>query len=91
MVLAYSLGDYAMAFVAVGLGLVPFGVSIWALLDVARRPAWAWALASRDRTTWVATVVFAAILPLIGIAVAVYYLARIRPQISAVEAGDFDE
>lgn len=87
MALAYSAGEYGFAILAVTIGLIPLGLSIWALLDVARRPSWAWALADRDRVHWLAAVAFTSVLVGLGLAVALYYLSRIRPQIAAVEAG----
>ena len=37
---------------------IPLGVSVWALLDAARRPQWAWALAGRSQVAWMAGILF---------------------------------
>lgn len=88
MTLAYNLGDYALAIVAVTIGLIPLGISVWALLDVARRPAWAWALADRDRVRWIASIAFTSVILGVGLTVAMYYLMKVRPHIDAIEQGN---
>src|SRR6476646_1262130 len=35
---------------------IPIGLSLWALLDAARRPAWAWPLADRNQAIWMALI-----------------------------------
>lgn len=66
---------------------IPLMVSVWALLDAARRPAWAFALAGRSRTVWVALGAAGVFVCAAGVVVAVYYLVRVRPVVAAVEAG----
>jgi len=66
---------------------IPLGVSLWALLDVARRPAWAWALADRNQALWMAVVLFGFCSVAGGLAVSGFYLVRVRPRIAAAEAG----
>ncbi|HEY8526039.1 MAG TPA: hypothetical protein VIL48_13805 [Acidimicrobiales bacterium] len=65
-------------------------LTLWALLDAARRPEWAWALAGRRRVVWMAAILVGALTVLAGIAVAVTYLVRIRPEIAAAEDGRID-
>jgi hypothetical protein len=60
---------------------------VWALLDAARRPEWAWALAGRRRVVWMALILFGAMTVLVGLVVAVVYLVRVRPAIAAAEEG----
>jgi len=67
---------------------VPVSLSVWALLDCARRPAWAWSLARRSQVCWMAAIAFGVLLVIFGIGISVWYLVVIRPQIAAVEAGD---
>ena len=43
----------------------PLGLSLWALLDAAHRPEWAWALAGRRRVVWIAAIMFG-ILTVVG-------------------------
>ena len=66
---------------------IPVGVSLWALLDAARRPAWAWALADRNQAMWMAFVLFGFCSVFGGLAVSGFYLWRVRPRIAAAEAG----
>jgi hypothetical protein len=67
---------------------LPLALSLWALLDAARRPQWAWALAERSQVVWMAGILFAALLVPIGLAVSLWYLLRIRPEVAAAERGE---
>jgi hypothetical protein len=66
---------------------VPLLLTGWALLDAARRPEWAWALAGRRRVVWMAAILFGAMTLLVGLVVASIYLLRVRPEVAAAEAG----
>jgi hypothetical protein len=66
---------------------IPLTLTVWALLDAARRPEWAWALAGRRRVVWMALILFGAMTVLVGLAVAIAYLVRVRPAIAAAEEG----
>jgi hypothetical protein len=65
----------------------PLAISVWALLDVARRPAWAWSLADRDQTRWMAIVLLGFLTVVGGLIISIYYLRRVRPQVAAAEEG----
>ncbi len=67
---------------------IPLGISLWAFLDVARRPAWAWALAGRNQVVWLAVVFFGTFTVVGGLLISAWYLTRVRPAVAAVEAGD---
>ncbi|HET6774340.1 MAG TPA: DUF2516 family protein [Acidimicrobiales bacterium] len=69
---------------------VPLALTAWALLDAARRPEWAWALAGRRRVVWLAAILFGALTVLLGLVVAGVYLVRVRPDVAAAEAGDLE-
>jgi hypothetical protein len=69
------------------LSAVPLGLSLWALLDIVARPAWAWAFLGRNRTLWVVAVLLGTSTIVGGMAVAIWYLVRVRPQLRDVEAG----
>ena len=71
-------------------GVVPIGLSLWALLDCARRPPWAWSLAQRSQVAWLGAIAFGVFLLLFGVAISLWYLARVRPTIAAIEAGNFE-
>jgi Protein of unknown function (DUF2516) len=66
---------------------IPLMLTVWALLDAARRPEWAWALAGRRRVVWMALILFGAMTVLVGVVVATVYLVRVRPAVAAAEEG----
>ena len=66
---------------------VPLMLTLWALLDAAHRPEWAWALAGRRRLLWLAAILFGALTVLVGLVVSLTYLLRVRPEIAAAERG----
>ncbi len=66
---------------------VPLGLTVWALLDAARRPDWAWALAGRRRVVWLAAILFGTFTLVVGLVVSCTYLMRVRPEIEAAESG----
>lgn len=68
---------------------IPLAISVWALLDCARRPAWAWALADRRQVIWMALILVGFLTVLGGLAISIYYLVRVRPVIAAAEDGRF--
>lgn len=69
------------------LAAVPLSLTIWALLDAARRPQWAWALSGRRQVVWMAGIMFSALTVLGGVVVSTWYLVRIRHEIAAAEDG----
>lgn len=71
----------------VALCALPLALTAWALLDAARRPEWAWALAGRRRVVWLAAILFGAMALVIGLVVSSVYLLRVRPEIEAAESG----
>jgi hypothetical protein len=66
---------------------VPLALSVWALLDAARRPEWAWALVGRRRIVWLAAILFGTMVLIVGLVVSGIYLARVRPEVAAAESG----
>jgi hypothetical protein len=66
---------------------VPLGLTVWALLDAARRPEWAWALTGRRRVVWMVVIMFSALTVVGGMAVSVWYLSRVRGEVAAAESG----
>jgi hypothetical protein len=66
---------------------LPLALTAWALLDAARRPEWAWALAGRRRVVWLAAILFGAMTLAVGLVVSSVYLLRVRPEIEAAESG----
>ena len=66
---------------------IPLSLTLWALLDAARRPQWAWALAGRRQVVWMAGIMFSALTVIGGMIVSSWYLAKVRHQIQAAEDG----
>lgn len=81
-------GDLLWAVVVTVLACVPIGISLWALLDAARRPRWVWALSRHPQTPWMAAVAAGVLLTVVGLAISLWYLIRIRPELAAIERGD---
>ncbi len=81
-------GDVVWAIVVTALACIPLGVSVWALLDAARRPRWVWALSSHRQTPWMAAVAAGVLLTVVGLAISLWYLIKVRPDLAAVERGD---
>jgi hypothetical protein len=70
-----------MLMVGVG-GLV---VTIWAVVDAASRPSAAFAAARSSKAMWITLIVeFYFLTGLVGMVLAVVYLASIRPRVKAV-------
>jgi hypothetical protein len=68
----------------------PLMLTLWALLDAARRPEWAWALAGRRRVVWLAAILFGAMTVVLGVVISSLYLLRVRPAVAAAEDGRLD-
>jgi hypothetical protein len=69
------------------LACLPLALSLWALLDAARRPEWAFALARRSRTAWVAATGLGILFCGPGVLVSAWYLLKVRPGVAAAESG----
>ncbi len=69
---------------------IPLGVSLWALLDAARRPQWAWALGGRRQVVWMAVIMVGTLTVIGGLLVSLWYLVNVRPLIAAAEEGHLD-
>lgn len=82
-----DLFETAAATATLAVLAIPLVLTVWALLDAARRPEWAWALAGRRRVVWLAAILFGAFTVLAGLAIATVYLVRVRPQVAAAEEG----
>lgn len=57
------------------------------LIDAARRPAFAWAAADRDRTYWIGGLVVGLLLIPVGVGFAICYLAGVLPRLSHSDYG----
>jgi len=69
---------------------LPALVSLATLLDAARRPAWVWAFANRNRAYWIGMAGLGVLFCVVGVVVAVLWWGRVRRQLGAIEAGRLD-
>jgi hypothetical protein len=81
-------GEVAWAVVVTAVACIPIAISLWALLDAARRPRWVWALSRHPQTPWMAAVAAGVLLTVVGLAISLWYLIRVRPDLAAIERGD---
>jgi hypothetical protein len=84
------MSELAKAVAVVLACAAPLLLTLWALLDAARRPDWVWALAGRRRVVWLAAILFGAMTVVVGLAVSLAYLLRVRPDLTATETGQID-
>jgi hypothetical protein len=82
-----DLSELGVALALATFAAIPLTLTIWALLDAARRPQWAWALSGRRQVVWMAAIMFSALTVLGGMVVATWYLLRIRHEVGAAEDG----
>jgi len=82
-----DLSELAVAVVLACFAAIPLTLTIWALLDAARRPQWAWSLSGRRQVVWMAAIMFAAATVLGGVIVSTWYLTRIRQEVQDAEDG----
>ena len=80
-----TFGDLVRTVATTALLCLPLGVSMWALLDAAKRPGWAWALTQRRQAVWMAAILFGFFTVIGGLVISGVYLLRIRPQVAAAE------
>ncbi len=82
-----DLSDLGLALVVAIGASVPLGLTLWALLDAARRPQWAWALTERRQVVWMAAIMFGTLTVIGGMLLSTWYLTRVRHEIAAAEDG----
>jgi hypothetical protein len=82
-----DLSDLAWALVVASFFAFPLALTLWALLDAARRPEWAWALAGRRQVVWMAAILFGTLTVVGGVLLCTWYLTRVRPEVAAAEEG----
>lgn len=82
-----DVSELAVALVLTIGAAVPLGVTVWALLDAAHRPQWAWALSGRRQVVWMAAIMFGALTLIVGLCLSVWYLTTVRHEIAAAEDG----
>ncbi|MBK9558302.1 MAG: hypothetical protein WAX12_03130 [Candidatus Microthrix subdominans] len=81
------MSDFLAMFGVLLVAAAPLALSVFALLDAARRPAWAWSLAERPQAMWMAMILLGTFLSVLGVGLSLWYLLKVRPVISAAENG----
>lgn len=81
------LSDVAVALVLATAAAIPLALTLWALLDAARRPQWAWALAERRQVVWMTAIMLGTLTVIGGMVLCAYYLTRVRHDVAAAEEG----
>jgi len=66
------------------LSLIAVAISVWAIVDAARRPDWAWQASGQNRTLWLILNVVG--LFVCGLVIGLVYLLGIRPKVAQAEA-----
>ena len=69
----------------------PLAITIWALLDAARRPQWAWSLAERNQVLWMTMILLGVLFVCGGLFISIWYLWKVRPVVAAAEMGALPE
>ncbi len=85
----FSVGPVGGALFLTLFAAIPLGLSLWALLDAARRPRWAWALTGRRQVVWMASILAGILFVVAGLLISGWYLVKVRPQIADAEDGYF--
>jgi hypothetical protein len=86
-----GLGQLLWTIVTTAVLCIPIGLSLWALLDCARRPSWAWAMSTRSQQVWIASILCGILLVPAGLVISAWYLWHIRPEVAAIEDGHLPE
>ena len=84
---AVSMGTLAWETLKAIFFLLPLALTMWAFLDAAKRPGFAWALSGRSRVTWLVLIALGVLTLIGGIAISLWYLLRVRPVVAAAEDG----
>jgi len=72
-------------FIVAIIGLLGFVIPIWAIVDAASRPSAAFSAAGSSKVMWISLIaVFWFITGIVGLILAVVYLASIRPRVRAI-------
>ena len=85
--ISVDLSDLAVAALVACVAAFPLALTIWALLDAAGRPQWAWALAERRQVVWMAAIMFGVLTVIGGVLLCTWYLTKVRHEIAAAEEG----
>lgn len=77
--------DIVIVGVVLIVGLVPLGLAIWAIIDIAQKSETSFQSAGQSKTTWLLLVILLTLFcGLPGAVLALIYLVSIRPKVAAV-------
>lgn len=65
--------------------LVPLSFTVFAIVDGARRPEWAWQQAGQSKALWIALQAVGIFVCSLGVIMSIIYLAAIRPKLVLAE------
>ena len=83
-----TLGRLVWAVLVTSFFCLPLAISLWAFLDAARRPQWAWALSPARQVVWMVAIPLGVLTVVGGLLISLWYLLRIRPMVAATERGE---
>lgn len=64
--------------------LIPFGIVVWGVVDAASHPRSQWDQVGQSKVLWIVLQVGGVVLMLVvGLALSIWYLIRVRPQLKA--------
>ena len=68
-------------------GIVVLVLAVWAIVDAAGEPRAAWDAVGSSKATWITLIaVFTLLCGIVGLVLAIVYLASIRPKLDAARA-----
>jgi hypothetical protein len=70
------------------LGVVPLALNIWAIIDAAGRPDWAWERSGQNKTLWIVLIAIGLVFCALGLVMSIVYFVVIRPQVVRAEFGE---
>jgi hypothetical protein len=65
--------------------ILGFGIQLWALVNAARKPAWAWDQANKSKLMWLIILGVGLFFPVLGLIVAVWYLLATGPEVKRMQ------
>jgi len=78
-----SVGSPELVILLIALAAV--GITVFAIVDGARRPEWAWQQAGQSKSIWIALQAVGIFVCSLGVIMAIVYLSAIRPKLILAE------
>ena len=79
MIVGASLGSQETLIVVVGLLTLTF--TVWAFVDILKRPGWAWERAGKNRFVWLIVMIIFTLVFNLAFFVSLWYLLFVRPKV----------